>query len=111
MSQALMFTFLPDNLGSSNVIKLAMTQFLYSVCCAPWKNRPPPHTHTKLRCFDRQHELQRFYAFEQCYKAGHVLHPVSVFIAFEAHGRICALHGSGKQLNLVLKTFKCEFPV
>jgi hypothetical protein len=47
MSQALMFTFLPDNLGSSNVIKLAMTQFLYSVCCAPWKNRTPPHTHTQ----------------------------------------------------------------
>jgi hypothetical protein len=33
MSQALMFTFLPNNLGSSNVIKLAMyfTQFLYSL--------------------------------------------------------------------------------
>ena len=47
--------FLPNNLGSSDVIKLAMHFFkiLYSVClrCAPMKDRPTKLT--EMHCFDR----------------------------------------------------------
>jgi hypothetical protein len=93
MSQALMFTFLPNNLGSSNVIKLAMyfIQFLYSVCCA--------HTHTQnCVALTGNMNCRVFYAFEK-----------ERFIAFEAHGRICVLHGSGKHLTLVLKKNQVNF--